>query len=289
MTSTDGSPLDPGYERVLAAETEEEAIKLEIDALSETDKSSRPGDPDPADVEAPAPEVAEAVSQLERVLARAANEIGYREGSNNNTKYGSWYGANNQPWCAMFVSWVFFHEGLPLPATISKGFARTLYGAQWFQSQGRWTKSPSRGHVVFYDLTQSVPSIDHVGIVEGVAPDGSITVIEGNTSPDGSREGVGVFRRGRRSAIVGYGIPAYTNGDGGRDDWRTHPLLRRGAAGPAVRHMQDLLIRAGHHPRGGADGQFGPSSQQEVKAYQASRGLVADGICGPRTWEQLHR
>ncbi len=41
------------------------------------------------------------------VIDIAKNEIGYQEGKNNNTKYGKWYGLNNNPWCAMFVSWCF--------------------------------------------------------------------------------------------------------------------------------------------------------------------------------------
>lgn len=76
----------------------------------------------------------------------------------------------------------------------------------------------------------------------------------------------------------------------GRDDWRTHPQLKRGAKGPWVVHMQQLLVRAGHDlsQEGGADGAFGPGTTRELVAYQAHRGLSADGICGPRTWERLH-
>ena len=29
----------------------------------------------------------------------------YKEGPNNDTVFGKWFGLNNQPWCMMFVMW----------------------------------------------------------------------------------------------------------------------------------------------------------------------------------------
>jgi CHAP domain len=49
----------------------------------------------------------------QKALATAIPEIGNHEspsGSNMN-KYGSWYGMNGVPWCAIFVSWCFGHSG----------------------------------------------------------------------------------------------------------------------------------------------------------------------------------
>ena len=46
------------------------------------------------------------------VIDAAQNEVGYQETGNNDTKYGKWYGLNNQPWCAMFVSWCFAQADL---------------------------------------------------------------------------------------------------------------------------------------------------------------------------------
>lgn len=69
-------------------------------------------------------------------------------------------------------------------------------------------------------------------------------------------------------------------GGGGR------PTLRRGARGDAVRHLQDHLRAAGHDP-GRTDGSFGPRTDAAVRAFQASRGLVVDGVVGPRTWGAL--
>lgn len=43
------------------------------------------------------------------IIRIAENELGVREAplGSNNTKYGTWYGMNNEPWCNIFVSWVF--------------------------------------------------------------------------------------------------------------------------------------------------------------------------------------
>lgn len=146
------------------------------------------------------------MTSVARILNRAKQEIGYRESGINRTKFGAWYGSgmNGQPWCAMFVSWVFYHEGLPLAFTTSKGFSYTPSGAAKFKQQGRWhTSSPRPGDVVFFNFGGG--RINHVGIVEAVNGDGSITTIEGNTSDM-------VKRMRRRSNIVGYGRPNYSGG-----------------------------------------------------------------------------
>lgn len=60
----------------------------------------------------------------------------------------------------------------------------------------------------------------------------------------------------------------------------TKPLLRRGMVNDSVRELQrrlNILV----------DGQFGPQTEAAVRAFQTSRGLVADGIVGPYTWKAL--
>jgi hypothetical protein len=68
-------------------------------------------------------------------------------------------------------------------------------------------------------------------------------------------------------------------GGGGGGGYPGHPL-RRGARGEAVRRVQAKLNI-------GADGIFGPQTEEAVKAFQASHGLEVDGIVGPRTWQHL--
>lgn len=69
-----------------------------------------------------------------------------------------------------------------------------------------------------------------------------------------------------------------------------HPLLKEGARGPAVVHLQELLVRSAHDlsQEGGVDGKFGSGLTKEVKAFQKHRGLDDDGKVGRETWGKLH-
>lgn len=57
--------------------------------------------------------------------------------------------------------------------------------------------------------------------------------------------------------------------------------LRQGSQGPAVEALQRSLSSLGFTLR--ADGDFGPLTAGQVRAFQRSRGLAADGVVGPRT------
>jgi flagellum-specific peptidoglycan hydrolase FlgJ len=59
------------------------------------------------------------------------------------------------------------------------------------------------------------------------------------------------------------------------------PTLRVGSSGPAVVALQRSLAKLG--ARIAADGDFGPATEQAVRAFQSRSGLVADGAVGPRT------
>jgi hypothetical protein len=66
----------------------------------------------------------------------------------------------------------------------------------------------------------------------------------------------------------------------------SRPTIRRGSTGDAVIDAQILLTSAGFYP-GPTDGIFGTKTDSATRAFQSSRGLVADGIIGPLTWAQL--
>jgi hypothetical protein len=142
------------------------------------------------------------------VINYAAKFIGYKEGRNNDNKFGVWYGMNNAPWCAIFVSYCFYNSGLPLPATTNKGFAYCGFGIDWFKKNGQWHTTPQVGDVVFYNWPTTGEKFDHVGIVENVNANGSIGTIEGNESDQ-------VKRMNRISNIIGYGRPSYNGSSGG--------------------------------------------------------------------------
>ena len=71
--------------------------------------------------------------------------------------------------------------------------------------------------------------------------------------------------------------------------------LRRGSSGEVVKWLQRGLNKiAGPHGHGvlggkplATDGVFGKQTEQVVKAFQAHRGLAADGVVGPKTWAKL--
>ena len=147
------------------------------------------------------------MSSLKQLLSIAAKQVGYKEGSNNNSKYGAWYGLNNQPWCAMFISWCANQAGIS--TQIIPRFAYVPYGISFFQERKayfpRGTYTPVPGDIIFFGNS------DHVGIVESVSK-GTVISIEGNTSASGGSNGDGVYRRSRslnNSWIKGYGHPNY--------------------------------------------------------------------------------
>lgn len=59
-------------------------------------------------------------------------------------------------------------------------------------------------------------------------------------------------------------------------------ILRQGATGTDVRHLQEALTKAGFSP-GPKDGIFGPKTEAALKSFQQSKGITVDGIFGPQT------
>lgn len=140
------------------------------------------------------------------VLQIAIGEIGTRENPlcSNHTKYNAWYGMDHVPWAALFVSYCFYHAGLPLEITTDKGFAYHPHAKQWFKKHGWWHTTPQVGDIVFFDWGLGNDQLpDSVGIVEKVNSDGSIVAIRGNVNDQVKR----VTHKG--STIMGYGRPPY--------------------------------------------------------------------------------
>jgi N-acetylmuramoyl-L-alanine amidase len=61
-------------------------------------------------------------------------------------------------------------------------------------------------------------------------------------------------------------------------------VLRPGSRGEAVRDLQVRLGTLGHEISRVEAGSFGDQTERAVRAFQESRGLRVDGICGPQTW-----
>lgn len=148
-----------------------------------------------------------------RVLDVARSQIGTVQDRTGSNKYGKAYGMDRAAWCAMFMWWCFREAGgsALIPKT---AWTPSFYS--WFTARGAASRTPRVGSLVFYNWpADGVNRVQHVGIVEAVHPDGTITTIEGNTSSGaaGSQShGGGVWRRRRsQSAVVGYGHPVYSS------------------------------------------------------------------------------
>ena len=158
----------------------------------------------PALADEQVPAGAKAVIKKAAILAKE----GYREGQNNDTTIGKWYGMNHQPWCAMFVSWCFNEAGLTklVAAQSEKGFASCNVGLKWFTNRKQIVSvgQARPGDIVFFHFGHGTKA-NHVGIVYENHPDkGYMLTYEGNTSdPKGSqRDGDGVYKKKRNYGVV---------------------------------------------------------------------------------------
>lgn len=145
--------------------------------------------------------------EMTTVIDIAKSQLGYKEGPNNDSMYGKWFGLNNQPWCAMYVSWCFAQVGMTskVAAQTKKGFASCDAGLKWFTKNNKLVPvgQAQPGDIVFFQFdTDAQP--DHVGIV--ASNDGkNLMCFEGNTSSGakGSQaNGDGVYLRKRPYSLV---------------------------------------------------------------------------------------
>lgn len=61
--------------------------------------------------------------------------------------------------------------------------------------------------------------------------------------------------------------------------------LRQRSQGADVRIVQGRLVAHGHNVA--VDGNFGSGTRAAVIAFQEQKGLTADGVVGPKTWDAL--
>ena len=162
---------------------------------------------------------------LEAIIGVAQKQVGTIEGpKDNETKYGAWIKVNFQPWCQSFVSWCAFTAGVSkFPKSAS-----TVAASDWFKKEGRWSDArnddPQAGDWIYFDFPEDgVNRISHVGLCIKNNGDGTIQVIEGNTSgtAKGDQRNGGMCVEKNRgyvknnkkklvNAVVGWGRPVYT-------------------------------------------------------------------------------
>lgn len=165
------------------------------------------------------------MTQATDFVAKARTQEGVKESpaNSNKTIYGKFTGHDGQPWCGSFVMWVAHEIGF-------KGMPNCVYtpaGAEAFKGKGKFTNpetsKPQPGDIVFFSFNGG--GIEHVGIVVKDNGDGTLTTIEGNTTPDGktgnqanggqvclkTRAYKNINKRKMPVWIVGIGRPAWTN------------------------------------------------------------------------------
>lgn len=253
---------------------------------------------------------------LDAIIEVAKKEVGTIEGpKDNETKYGKWTGANFQPWCQSFVSWCAFTSGLD-PKKYPKS-ASTVAAADWFKKNNRWADArnddPTPGDWIYFDFPDDgVNRISHVGLCIKNNGDGTIQVIEGNTSgtAKGDQRNGGMCvektrayvknKKGILNAVVGWGRPVYAGEENApllskaglvtaaptpapkakKSAPAAFKPLKNGSKGQAVKNVQTLLgVKA--------DGAFGPGTAKAVQDFQKKSSLPVTGVVDQATLKAL--
>lgn len=137
---------------------------------------------------------------MSKIVEIARLEVGQTElpPDSNKTKYGQWFGMDGLAWCGMFVSWVYFHAGFPLPNIgFKKGFAGCQTAVKYFKDNNKITVNPTAGDIVFFDFN-SDGRYDHTGIFMKDFDGTWFETIEGNTSLKNQSNGGQVMIRQRK-------------------------------------------------------------------------------------------
>lgn len=140
------------------------------------------------------------------IVEIAKTQLGYREGDNNDTKYGTWYGLPNQPWCAMFVSWCARQANIPTSILRNCAIAAPYGGYFGIPYYDGAEYTPQSGDLFF------TKTFSHVGLVYYIDGDYFYT-LEGNTNDTGGPIGIGVFMNRRLISDYYFGVPDYYGED----------------------------------------------------------------------------
>lgn len=178
-----------------------------------------------------------------------------------------WWHNDEDAWCAVAVNGALVHTGHPSTrSALARSFTR--YGTR--------LDRPVRGAIVVFPRGSN-PLYGHVGIVESVNANGTVTVINGNVSNEVRRS---VFRT---ASILPDGIrwpPGAAAPRSGAPHDDDQPLgvrvLRIGARGPDVAALQRDLNVLNYALD--VDGEYGGRTRDAVMRFEARRGLAADGV-----------
>lgn len=240
-----------------------------------------------------------------KLLAVAAEEVGYTEQRDGTTKYGQWVNDPQAQWCAEFLCWSVDQTD----QRYATGLLRNVYplygatntGLNWFLRQGRYVARsgfvngwgsqwltgsdtameansyvPQPGDWVFFSYTPSGDTT-HVAMVEYCTKDASgikVHVLEGN-NPDKVQRAqydIGDWR------ILGYGT-VHDVAD---------LVLRSGNEGRKVRLLQEKLNLVGLLAAEAVTGLYGQQTADAVRGFQTAHDLTPTGIANRATQNLLN-
>lgn len=142
-------------------------------------------------------------------VARTYADKHYKETANNGNIFGQWYGSDNIPWCAIFVSYCFSKANAgAIVANVQtpKGFHSCTAAVKHYRNNNQiiTADKAQAGDIVFMDFTGS-NEYNHVGLC--ISNNGKeLYTVEGNTiNPDGTGDqtnGDGVYYKHRRYQYI---------------------------------------------------------------------------------------
>ena len=232
-------------------------------------------------------------------IARA--ELGYTEGRNNATKYGTWAGDPNANWCAEYVCWcvdqVDQKYGTQLLTFVYPRYSSKNVGRNWFIKEGRYISRrgtipdygsqwltghtepigkngyiPQPGDWMFFSQSADGDT-SHVAMVEFCTKDSAgqvrVYALEGN-KPDKVQETAYLLEE---ETIQGYGT-VFDLAD---------VVLKMGCESKKVSALQALLNQIGLLDSAYMTGIYGSHTTEAVRLYQRAHGIEVTGVAGHET------
>lgn len=145
------------------------------------------------------------MNDRQKFIDVALSQVGYKEGANNDNKYGKHFNLNNVAWCALFVDWCAEEVGI-LNVLIPYAPGCGTY-VKWYQERGLWldgSLKPKKGNLILFKPTVKGATASHIGIVYDV-DDNYVYTVEGNAGKN--TDGVYKFKyKIGYDKILGYGI-----------------------------------------------------------------------------------
>lgn len=224
----------------------------------------------------------------EKILSLARAEIGTKATPTKKCKYNTaFYGyevsAPWADWCAVFIWWLFNKAGAADMLFVKTAGCGVLGNAFYTRNKFK-TSGYKPGDIVFFhwsnSRSESVPitySLDHVGIIEKVNNNGTVTTIEGNTGDTANGE---VMRRTRSLSVIS-GVA--------RPDYIASAVTTATTNEPTVKTVQQWLNKT-YGLKLATDGVYGEQTKkalikglQRVLNAKFAAKLTVDGVFGKQT------